>query len=38
MEPINKKGLLSLLAELEDIEEGFPDVDEGLGSLDTVEL
>lgn len=38
LEPVKKKGLLGVLAELEPLEEEFPDVDEGLGSLEPVEM
>ena len=38
LEPVRKKGLLGVLAELEPLEEEFPDVDEGLGSLEPVEM
>lgn len=38
IEPLKKKCLLEVFATLEDIEEDFPDVDEGLLPLDNVEL
>jgi len=38
IEPLRKDGLLSVLANLTAIEEGFPDVDESLPALDDVEL
>lgn len=38
LEPIKKKGLLAVLAELETLEEEFPDVDKELGSLDPVKI
>ena len=38
LEPVKKKGLLSVLAELEALEEEFPAVDEGLGPLEPVEI
>jgi len=38
IEPIKKKGLLATLAALPPLDEDFPDVDEGLQSLDDVEL
>ena len=34
IEPLKKKSLLETFATLEDIEEDFPDVDEGLLPLD----
>ena len=38
IEPVRKGRLLALLASLEPLEEGFPDVDEDLAPLDEVEL
>lgn len=38
VEPIRKGRLLALLAKLEPLDEEFPDADEGLSSLDDVEL
>lgn len=38
IEPVRRKGLLATLATLHDLEEGFPDVDSGLGALDDVRL
>jgi antitoxin VapB len=38
IEPVRQGRLLALLAALGPIEEPFPDVDEGLGGLDDVEL
>ena len=38
IEPLKKKSLLETFATLEDIEEDFPDVDEGLLPLDNIEL
>ena len=38
IEPAPRKGLLATLAELEDIDQNFPDIDQGLGSPDRVEL
>ena len=38
LEPIKKNGLLSVLAELEPLDEAFPDVDETLLPLDDVPL
>ena len=38
IEPFKKKSLLEVFATLEDIEEDFPDVDEGLLPLDNIEL
>ena len=38
LEPVTKKGLLAVLAQLEDLEEAFPDVDSGLPAADDVEL
>ncbi|HKJ77654.1 MAG TPA: AbrB/MazE/SpoVT family DNA-binding domain-containing protein [Gammaproteobacteria bacterium] len=38
LEPVRKKGLLAVLAQLEDVEEAFPDVDSGLPAADDVEL
>ena len=38
LEPVKKKGLLSVLAELETLEEEFPDVDARLGVLDAVKI
>ncbi|MBR8835703.1 MAG: type II toxin-antitoxin system Phd/YefM family antitoxin [Stigonema ocellatum SAG 48.90 = DSM 106950] len=36
--PIKKKSLLEIFATLDDIEEDFPDVDEGLLPLDDIQL
>ncbi len=36
--PIKKKSLLEVFANLEDIDEEFPNVDEGLLPLDEIEL
>ncbi|MBO1055339.1 MAG: type II toxin-antitoxin system Phd/YefM family antitoxin [Dolichospermum sp. JUN01] len=36
--PIKKKSLLEFFANLEDIDEEFPNVDEGLLPLDEIEL
>ncbi len=38
VEPIRKGRLLALLGTLEPLDEPWPDVDEDLGSLDSVEL
>ena len=38
IEPILKKSLLETFATLEDIEEDFPNVDEGLLPLDNIDL
>jgi antitoxin VapB len=35
IEPVARPGLLALLATLEPIDEAFPDVDEGLRTVDT---
>lgn len=36
--PVKKKSLLEVFANLEDIDEDFPDVDEGLLPLDDIEI
>ena len=38
VEPYKKKTLLETFANLDDIDEEFPDVDEGLLPLDDIEL
>lgn len=38
IEPIKPKGLLAILDELPNLDEVFPDVDEGLPPADDVEL
>ncbi|MEA5516835.1 AbrB/MazE/SpoVT family DNA-binding domain-containing protein [Nodularia sp. UHCC 0506] len=38
IEPYKKKSLLEIFATLDDIEEEFPNVDEGLLPLDDIEL
>lgn len=38
IEPYKKKSLLEVFANLDDIEEEFPDVDEGLLPLDNIEI
>ena len=38
IEPLKKKSLLETFATLEDIEEEFPDVDEGLLPLDNISM
>ncbi|MCA1778488.1 MAG: AbrB/MazE/SpoVT family DNA-binding domain-containing protein [Xanthomonadaceae bacterium] len=38
LEPVRKGRLLALLTSLEPLEEPFPEVDEGLASLDEVNL
>ncbi|MBD2694861.1 antitoxin [Anabaena catenula] len=38
IEPYKKKSLLEIFATLDDIEEDFPDVDQGLLPLDDIEL
>ncbi|AFZ56769.1 AbrB/MazE/SpoVT family DNA-binding domain-containing protein [Anabaena cylindrica FACHB-243] len=38
IEPYKKKSLLEIFATLDDIEEDFSDVDEGLLPLDDIEL
>lgn len=36
--PVQKKSLLEVFANLEDIDEDFPNVDEGLLPLDDIEI
>ena len=38
IEPVTKRGLIGVLAELEDLEVDFPDVDERLPAAEDVEL
>jgi antitoxin VapB len=38
IEPYQKKSLLEIFATLDDIEEDFPNIDEGLLPLDDIEL
>ena len=38
LEPIKKSGLLSVLSELEPLDEALPDVDEKLLPLDDIQL
>jgi len=38
IEPLRRRGLLATLAKLPTLEEEFPDVDQGLLSLDSPEL
>mgnify|MGYP006896911326 CR=1 FL=1 len=38
IEPLKKKSLLELLATLPDIDEDFPDIDEGLLPLDDIQF
>lgn len=38
IEPVTKKGLIDVLAELEDLEMEFPDVDERLPAAEDVTL
>ena len=38
IEPYKKKSLLETFSTLDDIEEDFPDIDEGLLPLDNIEL
>jgi len=38
LEPVKKKGLLSILEELEPLNEDFPDVDEGLLAADDIDI
>ena len=38
IEPFKKRSLLELLATLEDIDEDFPNVDEGLVPLDNIQF
>lgn len=38
IEPYKKKSLLEVFANLDDIDEEFPDVDEGLLPLDDIEI
>jgi antitoxin VapB len=38
IEPYRKKSLLEVFANLDDIDEEFPDVDEGLLPLDDIEI
>ncbi len=38
IEPAHRKGLLETLAELENLDQDFPDIDQDLGAPDSVEL
>jgi antitoxin VapB len=38
LEPVKKKGLLSVLEELEPLDVDFPDIDKNLLPLDDVQL
>lgn len=38
IEPAPRKGLLATLAELENLDQDFPDIDQGVGDPDRVEL
>jgi len=38
IEPVTKRGLIGVLAELEDLEVDFPDMDERLPAAEDVEL
>ncbi len=38
LEPDKNKGLLKVLTELGPLDEEFPDVDEGLGTLESLEI
>lgn len=38
IEPIRKKGLLATLAQLPDLEEPFPELDQDLAALDDIAL
>jgi antitoxin VapB len=38
IEPVQKNGLLSVLANLKPLQESFPDIDESLQPLDDVKL
>lgn len=38
LEPIQKKSLLELLSSLDDLDEEFPDIEEGLLPLDNIDL
>ncbi|MBD2498428.1 antitoxin [Nostoc sp. FACHB-280] len=38
IEPYKKKSLLEVFANLDDLDEEFPDVDEGLLPLDDIEI
>ena len=38
VEPIKKTGLLEVLSTLKPVEDEFPDIDSGLGTLDDVNL
>lgn len=38
IEPLKKKSLLELLATLPDLDEDFPDIDEGLLPLDDIQF
>lgn len=38
IEPYKKKSLLEVFANLDDIDEEFPDIDEGLLPLDDIEI
>ena len=38
IEPIRRKGLLATLSTLHTLDDGFPDIDQGMLPLDDVEL
>lgn len=38
VEPIKKRGLLAVLSGLKPVKDEFPDIDNGLGALDDVNL
>ena len=38
IEPVRRGGLLATLADMEPLEIDFPDVDESLGALDSIDL
>jgi antitoxin VapB len=38
IEPLKKKSLLEVFATLDDLEEDFPDIDQGLLPLDDIDL
>lgn len=38
IEPVRRRGLLTTLATLQDLDEDFPDIDAGLPPADDVEL
>lgn len=38
VEPVEKGGLLSVLSQLQPIDDTFPDIDKGIQSLDDIDL